>query len=162
MTHTMINITKAEYVWAAQAGIIRQQQNILRETQRKDAYGADPAHGYDLNTLGAVGEYVASIALGVTWRGPGIFRGEDIAGYQVRTRPRLDWDLILHDEDPDDARFVLVVGGPLLWSVPGWIVARDGKKKVFWRDPAGGRPAYFVPQDRLRPIKELRELKEAA
>lgn len=157
-----ITITRAEYVWAVYAGILRQHQNTLGKNTRKDAHGLDGSHGYDSHTLGAVGEFVASLAFGVPWRGPGKFRGDDIPGFQVRASRRSNGDLILHKTDGDDDRFVLVTGQTLQWKVVGWIKGRDGKQERFWNDPVGGRPAYFVPQSELRPIEELIEPAKAA
>ena len=41
------------------------------------------------------------------------------------------------------------------WEMVGWCWGSEAKKREYWRDPKGGRPAYFVPRERLRPISEL-------
>ena len=40
------------------------------------------------------------------------------------------------------------------YRVHGGMYAREAKQEKYWKDPAGGRPAYFVPQRSLfhRPI----------
>jgi hypothetical protein len=117
--------------------------------------------GESMHMLGAVGEFVASLALGVPWRGPGSFRGDDlVGGYQVRATSNEKGCLIIRSRDSDNDIFILVVGGPLKWSVPGWILGKDGKQREFRIDPTGkGRPsAYFVPQLALKPIKYLKEI----
>lgn len=35
------------------------------------------------------------------------------------------------------------------YRVTGWIEGRAGKQAPYWRDPVGGRPAFFVPQAAL-------------
>lgn len=138
----------------------------------KDAYGANVGGSYDgalrLHVLGAQGEVVAADYLGYT-ACKGDFAGSDVGPYQVRTRSRIDYDLLLHDSDQDDAKFILVLGpigeptpkGGLCFYIVGWLEARFGKKKKYWKDPAIGRPAYFVPQDILNPIEALPEIRSA-
>jgi len=150
-----IEISEIENQWASYAGLLRDEE--AKRNKRRNAYGCpgDQNEG----PLGAVGEFVASLAIGVPWRGPGMFRGDDlVGGYQVRTTERLNGSLILRPKDPSDSIYILVVGGPLKWYVPGWILGRDGKLKEFWDSPGyGGRPsAYFIPQLALKPIKDLK------
>jgi hypothetical protein len=156
-----VTITVPEYSWAAHAGVSRQHQNVLRG--RVHANGC--AAGYDPHVTGAVGEFVASLAVGVPWRGPGQFRGEDLAGghqLQVRATEHRNGRLILHPDDPDECPFVLATGGPLEWTVPGWVYGGDGKADDYWPGPHPQRPAFYVPQDRLRPVSDLRRILLAA
>lgn len=150
---TTITLTPAEYVHAAQAGFLRQAANVCRG--RRDAHGYS-GDGYDIHVLGAVGEYVVARALGLFWAGPGRLAAPDVGTLQVRTRSQADYDLIVHPRDADDAVFVLVTGQELRYVVRGWMYGRDAKQRHFWRDPAGNRPAFFVPQACLRRIEELR------
>jgi len=39
--------------------------------------------------------------------------------------------------------------------VHGWIASEDAMQEQWRKDPAGGRPAYFVPQAKLSPLKML-------
>jgi hypothetical protein len=36
----------------------------------------------------------------------------------------------------------------------GFLKAVEGKIDKYWSDPAGGRPAFFVPYDDMRPFEE--------
>jgi len=149
-----VEISELEYKWASYAGILRNEDSIQKG--RRHAYGL--TNYTDENVVGAVGEFIASLVIGVPWRGPGTFQGEDlVGGYQVRASKRLNADLTIRPKDPNDAIYILVVGGPLKWQVPGWILGKDGKQKEFWDDPTySGRPsAYFVPQLALKSIKDL-------
>lgn len=154
-----VTLTPSEYLFAAHAGFLRQATNVCRG--RRDAYGY-VGSGYDIHVLGAVGEFVVARALGLFWSGPGTLRAPDVASLQVRTRSRSHYELIVHPDDDDDAAFVLVTGGGLQYHVHGWIEGRLAKKREWWRDPAGGRPAYFVPQRELWPLDNLKAYGVAA
>jgi hypothetical protein len=91
--------------------------------------------------------------LNVFWSGAiGDLRAKDAGRLQVRSTSRSDGCLILHDKDPDDDVFVLAIGFSPTFKFRGWITGKSGKDKAYWRDPIGGRPAYFVPQSALRPV----------
>ena len=82
-------------------------------------------------------------------------RGEgDVGDWQVRARSEAWHDLILHPDDDDNARHALVVGMPPDMFVVGWCYGRAGKLDGYWADPAGGRPAFFVPQSVLIPFQD--------
>lgn len=76
---------------------------------------------------------------------------------EVKTRSKHRYDLIVQRDERADKRLVLVTieGGTML--VHGWCVAGDVMQERFWADPAGGRPAYFVPKCHLRDITELQD-----
>ena len=143
----------------AVVGVMRQVSNL--RDGRKDAHGlASTADGWGLHIEGCCGEMVAAKALGVFWSGShGQLRVPDIGGrFQVRTRclrTKQSNSLILHPDDSDDAIFLLVLGTVPSYTVAGWIKGVDGKRPEFWADPAGGRPAFFVPPSALRPLSDL-------
>lgn len=68
--------------------------------------------------------------------------------------PRLNALTLVPGKVKPDWRYVLVVGVAPELEVAGWIWGRDGEKPEFLQDPTGTkRPAYFIPRDRLTPIK---------
>lgn len=113
-----------------------------------------------LDRLGASGEVAAARALGLTYTPRLLAAGRkgDVHGVEVRTRSQEWHDLIVHPADADERPFVLVVlvDPWRVWRVVGWLPGAEAKRERWWRDPAGGRPAYFVPQRHLRPIETLR------
>lgn len=147
-----VALTPNQYLFAAQAGFLRQASNVCKG--RQDAHGY-AGGGYDIHVLGAVGEFVVAQALNLFWAGPGTLRAPDVGRLQVRTRSRSHYELIVHDGDDDDAAFVLVTGQGLSYQVHGWMYGLEAKARRYWRDPAGGRPAFFVPQADLRPMDLL-------
>lgn len=150
-----VSISEREYKWAEYAGVLRNEQAV--EAGHRSIYGG-LKNCIAVHKTGALGEFVASLAMGVSWRGPGIFNGEDINGYQVRTTRRSEGSLILRSKDNDEDKYILVTGtkSPLTWWVHDWIYARQGKIKVFSNNPNGRASAYFVDQAALRILKDLR------
>jgi hypothetical protein len=111
-----------------------------------------------LDIEGAAGEMAVAKLANIYWNGNmGNLKAADVGRLQVRTRSRDYYDLILHPTDPDDSAFILVVGKAPRFRIVGWIVARDGKLQKWWKDPAGNRPAFFVPQSELIQFDVLRE-----
>ena len=154
-----VKLTLAEMQIAAHSGIQRQLQNLKNNAQ--PAHGAGNKNDWQLHIEGALGEMALAKHLGVYWDGKGKMRAPDVGAIDVRTRSKHSYDLIVHDRD-DDARYIyLLTGGNGQYRVHGGIHARDAKQERYWKDPAGGRPAYFVPQAHLQnPSTELAEIME--
>lgn len=76
---------------------------------------------------------------------------------EVKTRSRHSYDLIVQKDERPDKKLVLVTiqGGTIF--LHGWCVAADVMRERFWADPAGGRPAFFVPKKHLLDIGLLVE-----
>ena len=142
-----VNLTSWEMLLAAQAGVMRQVENL--KIGRSAAHGAGDKNDWQLHIEGALGEYALAKHLGIFWDGKGKLRAPDVGEMDVRTRSEHSYDLILHESDPDDRIFWLVTGKNGDYAIRGKIVGRDGKRPEYWKDPAGGRPAYFVPPSKL-------------
>ncbi len=136
---------------------MRVVQNIKKG--RRDKYGAETQSVWHTHINGALGEVAVAKYLGRYWDGMGALgdlHAADVGGgVQVRWTGKPNGDLILHPSDADDKPFVLVTGDAPRFTLHGWILGRDGKLETYWRDPAGGRAAFFVPQNKLVPIAEL-------
>jgi hypothetical protein len=146
MTRMVIKLTPWEMLLAAQAGIMRQVDNLHKK--RQAYYGAGTVNDWQLHVEGCLGEYALAKYLGVNWSGQG-FRGGDVGAFEVRTRSKDYYELILHPDDHDEKHYWLLCGCNGTYTIKGWILGRDGKRKDYWKDPAGGRPAFFVPQSAL-------------
>lgn len=147
MDKPVVALAPWEILIAAHAGCMRQVENL--KLRRAPGYGVSSTMDWQINIEGILGEFALSKYLGVRWEGKGKLRAPDVGEVDVRTRSRHHYDLILHDEDPDDRVFWLLTGINGTYTVHGCIRAIDGKRREYWRDPAGGRPAYFVPQSAL-------------
>jgi hypothetical protein len=132
------------------------------------AMGRKGAHGFDrefeawqIDIEGLLAEAAVAKALNL-WFSP--ITGEldthlgDVApGIQVRsTRHGYDktniGNLLIHDSDKDDDRFILVVGSYGKYRIAGWIHGRDGKQEK-WKRQHKGRWAYWVQQENLKPFE---------
>lgn len=153
---TRISLTWSEIMQAATVGVMRRVTDL--RDRRKGAHGiAADANVWDIDIEGCCGEMAAAKALGVYWTGAhGVLRAPDIGrNVQVRTASKPSHSLMLHPSDGDDVTFVLVLGRAPNYEIAGWVIGRDGKQPQYWRDPVGGRPAFFVPRSALRHLSEM-------
>lgn len=111
--------------------------------------------------LGAAGEMAAAVMLGMEdklYQETEAKRGSaDLPpNIDVKTRSRHYYDLIVQlDENPDKI-LVLVTIENRITLIHGWIQAADAMKEQWKKDPAGGRPAYFVPKTELLSLSLLK------
>lgn len=142
---------------AAAAGCQRNIQALAR--RRPDTHGKDVAAlggGWNLHVEGACAELAVAKLEGCYWEP--VWRQidrdrDDLSGWQVRSTSRPNGSLLLHAEDPDAGRFVLVVGLAPKFQVVGWTLGKLGKRPEFWRTDTG-RPAFFVPPSALQRFPE--------
>ena len=153
-----ITLDNSEYLHALIAGSLRRAS--ARAKGRKNYYGAQSADAELLDLVGSVGECVVAKHLDRFWAGAGLFRGEDVGEYQVRTTTYDSGHLVLNNNDYDDKKYILVCVNSGVGKIRGWIYARDGKQEKYWKDKSGRGPAYYVPQSDLRPISTLMADKE--
>lgn len=139
--------------FARRVGQARQSEN--RRSNRRGAYGfvGNREEGERIDVQGACAELAFSKATGRPWAADTAHpqRFSDVDGEQIRSTTHAAGHLILHDDDADDQRFWLVIAKPPRFGVVGHIIARDGKRSVYWNERTG-RPAYFVPQHALVPF----------
>lgn len=126
-------------------------------------YGAPEKDGSEeLDIISTRGEMAVAKFLNLYWSGSvGDYGAVDVGGLvEVRTRTK-DWhSLIIHPEDRDWAPYVLVDSSMTpQFRIVGWIYGCDGKQEKYWSDPAkANRHAYFVTQEDLRDVSELKSL----
>lgn len=144
-----IELTMREAAAAAKVGVDRNLHAIQS--------GLTPRHGckeencWDVHIEGACGELAVAKALNVYWHSPlnTFKRGSDVGKWQVRTRSRSDYDLIVRSGDSDHAVFILVTGRCPKFRVIGWMRGGDAKKEKWLKTHGGRDGAYFVPQAEL-------------
>ena len=144
---TEVRLSYAEILQGAMVGVMRQIQNL--KAGRTHAHGAAPDKGWQMHLEGALGEMALAKHLDVYVGGTGVLRGPDVGDCDVRTTAGADNRLILHPDDPDERVFWLLTGQNGKYTVRGNILGAEGKQQKWWKDPVGGRPAYFVPQGEL-------------
>jgi hypothetical protein len=149
-------LSRDDLVWAAEVGVARHLQAL--QEGRPDCYGFDGADSWSVHVEGACGELAFARATNREWDASvGRFRGMggDVDTFQVRTRSKHYYELIIRpDADPADV-YVLVTGTAPEYHVRG--AARAGRvMRPEFLQTHGNRPAaYFVPHHELRSIKPL-------
>lgn len=149
-----VDLTHEELLVAGIVGVMRQADALKR--QRPSAHGYDEKDPWTKHVEGAAAEMAVAKVTNRYWsplKAGALYGGPVDVGrmIQVRQTKRGDGCLLLHRSDADDHVFVLVIGSPPSFDVVGWIKAKDGKRPEFWRTFTG-RPAFFVPQEALRPV----------
>lgn len=109
LSEAWVKLTTGEMHIAATVGYLRQIENLMK--CRRDAHGAEPDKGWSIHIEGAAGEMAFAKWAGKYWSGNlGDLKADDVGRFQVRTRAKHDWRLILHPSDPDDRIFIAVTG----------------------------------------------------
>jgi len=153
-----VRLSKIEFFQAVNVGVIRQMQNKAKG--RKDRFGAEKMDGWGIHIEGACGEAAVAKYLNIFYNGNiGNLSACDVnnnaRNVEVRTAAKNHHSLILHKSDKDDSVYILVCGEAPVFNIKGWVMGRDGKKNEYWKDPTNNRPAFFVPQNALKPMTEL-------
>lgn len=147
-------LTGAEVLQAALVGVMRRWAAIKAGRVHAHGFTGD---GWGVDIEGACAEFALAKGLDLFWHGyatdPRGLPG-DVGQLQVRSTPRTDGCLIVHEGDPDTAWFVLVVGQVPIFRLAGAIRGADAKRPEWWQTFTG-RPAFFVPQAALGPLDDL-------
>lgn len=127
------------------------------------AQGLKNAHGLDgdwRKTLladidGSAAEKAYCLFRGIRWTGGvNTFHGADAGrATQVRHTRNPRGSLIVREADNQDHFYVLMVGVPPVFRVAGFIRGRDARRPEWLKSPNDREPAWFVPQDQLKPFK---------
>lgn len=151
----IVELSFANVMQAALVGVMRQVTNV--RDKRKHRYGATNEETWDMNINGAIGELALAKHLGWYWDGAlGNFKADDVGHHQVRATTWENGRLLIHHEDKDDRKFVLVTLHDMpCVTLAGWMLGQDAKDPAYWAEPRRGRGCYAVPQEMLRPMEEL-------
>lgn len=151
----------------ARAEAFRRQALNEQQCRKSRNNGGEKAEKGDLalryHLLGAAGEMAAAAMLGMEdqlYRETEAKRGSpDLPpNIDVKTRSLHRYDLIVQLDESPDKILVLVTIERRITLIHGWIKASDAMKEQWKKDPAGGRPAYFVPKTELLSLSTLKAL----
>jgi len=149
-----VRLTKSAAFMAAQVGVMRRVSNRCKGLAGR--YGADESISWNEDCEAGGGEKAVASYFGLYHDGSlGNFKAADVGELQVRTRLKDWYDLIVHPEDKEEDIFILVTGLLPNYVLRGWLYGYEARQEEYWDDPAGGRPAFFVPQADLRDIRSL-------
>jgi hypothetical protein len=150
----LIKLTEQEALHAISVGGKRQWESIKKGLDDKHGFQGD---GWEVHIEGAMGELAVAKALNVYWdAGINTFKTPDIGPLYVRTRSQHHYDLLIREDDDNEAPWVLTTGRRGQYQIHGWIRGKDAKNPL-WAQTHGGRPrAYFVPKSALLPLFSLK------
>jgi hypothetical protein len=147
----VIELDADELEEARSCGELRYKRAERRKA--KDHFGKP---SLDSHILGAQGERAFSKWISEPWEcTTGRYGGaSDVRGCQIRAVSRTSLTLKVRDSDPGRIPCVSIVAHGNRFWIRGWAFARDAKKHPEWKDDPGGigAPAWFVPNDELRPM----------
>lgn len=112
----------------------------------------------DEESVGALGERAFAKWKGVYSEGINTFHHVADCGlqYEVRATALRNGKLIVRDNDDDFRVFVLaLVGLDGRVVLRGWMHGWECKRDEWSSDPHGHRPAWWVPQESLRPMDTI-------
>ena len=148
--------TQEEREAACKEAFRRQTINEIRGLKGRNGGVATGAMALTIHLLGAAGEMAVASHLGLKeflYKETEAKRGScDLPDIDVKTRSRHSYDLIVQKNESPNKKFVLVTIQDKKTLIHGWIRGKDAMKEQYWSDPAGGRPAYFVPKTALMPM----------
>lgn len=83
-------------------------------------------------------------------------RATDVAGLEVKCTRWKSGCLVIKPTDLVSATYVLViVQNECTYILKGWCEGKDGMKDEFLKPGTYGQPAFYVPQENLKPIDSL-------
>lgn len=149
-----VTLTWREVEWAARVGALRQIEAMRQGLEHIAGFDG---LGWDIHVEGAAGELAFAKATDRYWDGSvNTFKeGGDVGAYQVRTRSRHVYDLLVRPDDSDIQAYVLVTGTVPAFQVHGWMLGADAKRPEFLQTYANRPKAYFVPKGNLYTLELL-------
>lgn len=143
-----ISLTWPEFIAAAHVGLTRFIASRSSGLNAATTYQSNWHEQLGRETLGAAAEMVVAKSLDTFYSsGVGTYHDTpDVGEWEVRATHMEDGCLILRDNDPDDRKYVLVVGKSPNTRIAGWCTGAEGKQVWNIRDPHGERQAWFVKQ----------------
>ena len=140
---------------SAMVGVYRQIASL--KDGRRDQHGFNGDDGWTIHIEGAAGETAVAKALNRYLKPTfNVFKSvRDVDMWEVRTRSKHDYDLIVRKGDGDSIPFILVTGRIPNFVVHGWIYGKDAKQDKWVAEYGGRPPAWFVPKGELNSLDTL-------
>lgn len=147
-------LTEEERAAALKEGIRRQQSNDILQLLGRNGGPSTGDKALFYHKIGAAGEMAVASFLGLKDH---LFKDQHPSrdscdlpyNIDVKTRARHDYDLIVQFDDRPEKIYWLVTIQHKEIRIQGWIPREECLKDEYIKDPAGGRRAYFVPQEKL-------------
>ena len=150
----IIRLTPDIIEYADNVAALRQGSAFLKHRSPANGLAADFEVSLAHHRLGARCEAAGKIYLNpITWHALAerIKNLPDLGAFiDVKGRPRDTNDLIVQKDANDQFAYLFISAEHHPdYHIFGWAWGYEAKQQRFWRDPAGGRPAYFMPNEEL-------------
>lgn len=137
----------------------RRRHAVNRQKRSRQKHGIDRLSAevqIEQDIQGAAGECAAAIYLGLPRRTGDWYGRWDLgADIEVRSAKGQYHRLIVHEDELDQRRLLLVVGQRPVLRLAGWIHGHQAKRGEWLHSFRSGGQAYYVPQRALRPMDDL-------
>ena len=146
-----------EHWHSMQVAMFRQWEKASKGVP--DAHGLDPVFGMAVHFNGSGGEEFGCKLVDLYWSGSfGKDHTDPDCSHRVdfKTTFKHDGEMPIHEQSPDNFRYVHISGLCPFFVCRGWLPGRDCKNRDWFKSKGGRPPAYHVPQKALRPIYELK------
>jgi hypothetical protein len=161
-----MKLTLNESQYQQALDIARRRQEAALKKNRPSAHGYDESDPLKVHLQGSVAELAISLITGEPWHGylevlsEGAKKPPDVgANLQVRSTDYPTGHLIVHPGDSDQDLFILAIVRGRNITLKGWLPGYEAKQPKYWGDKfRNRRPAYFIPQNDLRPCEALIKL----
>ncbi len=150
-----VKLDRSEMLTAALVAVTRHIEN--RQKGNNHRWGMNgPMEGWQRDIEGALGECAVAKALDFYWSS-GRPRQADVGQWEVRSTAHHDGGLIVHDDDKDDAKYILVTGAEGNYKLRGWMYGHEAKQYPTKVLVKGMHEPHYVPQSDLRPMSTIWE-----
>lgn len=147
--------------YADRLAVRRQRSAEARKRPARNGAPTDRANSLGIHIVGARAEAAAKLYLNpVKWNAfaeRGLANLPDLEDFiEVKGRTKAHYGLIVQRGDQEHWAYLLVCTHlHPVYLIVGWAWGHEAKRPEFWKDPHGGRPAFFPPNSILKPPAEL-------
>ena len=150
MSRYVCTFEKKELTVAAMTGLLRRVEALT--SGQAAFYGAGDNWSPDID--GSISEMAVARFLNRYWA-PGRLGMCDVpGGIEVRGTRHQNGALIIHGSDEDTSPYVLVILNQMRARLAGWLFGVEAKRSPWWQSNQR-HPAFFAPQQDLRPVDDL-------
>lgn len=150
-----VKLEEYEIEMAAFVGI-RRKANSISKKRKSANYNLG---GWDADVEGALAEMAVGKALNIYWNGSvNTFTNgpNDVGKFEVRSTLNKEGSLVIRPKDSDSETYILVTGSCPDYELVGWMKGKEAKNKTYIKNPGNKGIAFFVPQDKLKPMNKLK------
>ena len=156
-----VPFSQQDLAFITEAAHWRHNNNRRRGSTHKFGFNGGKGAQQQIDVQGVADEYAVARHLGLPWEphARDESREDRDVGEDIQVRATTAWrNLLLHDEDRDWQRFVLVWLDDESADLKGWIYGRQAKTPGLWKELVPGRPCYVYSWKDLRSMSTLTPL----